>query len=204
MRSGAHFWLVDIKIVEKMLTIETQFWLVAIKFVENSMTLEARFWLVDIKKDKNFLKKILVSDWLILEFLKAPWLDWMIMISARLHSVSILIFSHVKNNWLISLLFLFTFLHVLSYSTLLIRKIWDTLYLPFILKFVVYFLRCRHWIEMKELHVLNVAENCNFFVRTVTFILIAAWNSLIISRRSIVNLMSNYMLGSLYTHSKIR
>ena len=50
---------------------------------------------------------MLDSDWMIL--LKIPWLDWMIFISVRLNRISILIFFLVKNNWLISLLFLFIF-----------------------------------------------------------------------------------------------
>ena len=63
---------------------------------------------------------MLGSDWLIL--LKTPWLDWMIFISARLNSISILIFFLVKNNWLISLLFLFTFILFFEATQLTLSK----------------------------------------------------------------------------------
>ena len=43
---------------------------------------------------------MLDSDWLIVKFSKTPWLDWMISISARLNSSSILIFFHIENTWL--------------------------------------------------------------------------------------------------------
>ena len=43
---------------------------------------------------------MLDSDWLIVKLLKTAWLDWMISISVRLISSSILIFFHVKNTWL--------------------------------------------------------------------------------------------------------
>ena len=63
---------------------------------------------------------MLDSDWLML--LKIPWLDWMIFISARLNSISILIFFLVKNNWLISLLFLFTFIYFFEAIQLTLSK----------------------------------------------------------------------------------
>ena len=72
---------------------------------------------------------MLDSDCLIL--LKIPWLDWMIFILARLNSISILIFFLVKNNWLISLLFLFTFIHFLRLFNSPYLKIWSILNLPF-------------------------------------------------------------------------
>ena len=95
---------------------------------------------------------MLDSDWLIL--LKTPWLDWMIFISARLNSISILIFFLVKNNWLISLLFLFTFILFLRLFNSPYLKTWYISNLPFNFSLV---LRCRHSIETKEVHVLNVA-----------------------------------------------
>ena len=155
---------------------------------------------------------MLDSDWLIL--LKIPWLDWMIFISTRLNSISILIFFLVKNNWLISLLFLFTFIHFLRLFNSPYLKIWYILYLPFNFSLL---LRCLHSIETKELHVLNVAgitltkmhqdieEHVVFWsVLTVIFILIAARNSLIISRRSILSIILNYVLSRLQTHFRKR
>ena len=155
---------------------------------------------------------MLDSDWLIL--LKFPWLDWMIFISARLNSIFILIFFLVKNNWLISLLFLFTFIHFLRLFNSPYPKIWYILNLPFNFSLL---LRCLHSIETKQLHVLNVAgntltkmhqdivENVVFWsVLTVTFILIAARNSLIISRRSILSIILNYVLSRLQTHFRRR
>ena len=117
-RSRAQFRLVDIKFVEISMTIEAHFWLVDIKFLEKSMTIEARFWLVDIRKDKNFL-------FIIARF----WLDD--FFSARLNSISILIFFNVKNNWLISLLFLFTFIHFLRLFNSSYLKVWYIINLPF-------------------------------------------------------------------------
>ena len=76
---------------------------------------------------------MLDSDWLIL--LKCPWLDWMIFISARLNSISILILFHVKNNWLKKLLFFLTFFHFLRLFNTSHLKYRDILYLQFILKF---------------------------------------------------------------------
>ena len=78
---------------------------------------------------------MLDSDWLIL--LKTPWLDWMIFISARLNSISILILFHVKNNWLISLLFLFTFIQFLRLFNPSYLKIWYILNLPFNLSLLI-------------------------------------------------------------------
>ena len=97
---------------------------------------------------------MLDSDRLIL--LKTPWLDWMIFISARLNSISILIFFHVENNWLISLLFLFTFIHFLRLFNSPYLKNWYILNLPFNFSLL---LRCRHSLETKKLHVLIVAGN---------------------------------------------
>ena len=54
---------------------------------------------------------MLDSDRLIAKLFKTPWLDWMIFVSASLNSRPILIFFHVKNNWLSNLLFSFTFIH---------------------------------------------------------------------------------------------
>ena len=155
---------------------------------------------------------MLDSDWWIL--LKIPWLDWMIFISARLNSISILIFFLVKNNWIISLLFLFTFVHFLRRFTSPYLKIW------YILNLSVNFsllLRCLHSKETKELDVLNVAGNTLikmhqnivehvvfWSVLTVIFILIAARNSLIISRRSILSIILNYVLSRLQTHFRRR
>ena len=85
---------------------------------------------------------MLDSDWLIL--LKIPWLDWMIFISARLNSISILIFFLVKNNWLISLLFLFTFILFLRLFNSPYLKIWYISNLLF---------------NFSLLYVLNVAGN---------------------------------------------
>ena len=72
---------------------------------------------------------MLGSDWLILS--ETPWLDWMIFISAKLNSISILILVHVKNNWLISLLFLFFLIHFLRLFNSSYLKIWYILNLPF-------------------------------------------------------------------------
>ena len=157
---------------------------------------------------------MLDSDWLMAKLVKTPWLDWMILISARLNSISILIFFHVKNIWLISLLFLFIFFQFLRLFNSSYLKIWYIFNLPFNFSLL---LRCRHLIETKELHVLNVAENTLAYTYqdieeplvfwsdlTVTFILIAARNSLIISRRSIVSKRLNYVLSSLQTHFKRR
>ena len=69
--------------------------------------------------------------------LKTPWLDWMIFISARLNSISILILFHVKNNWLISLLFLYTFIHFLRLFNSSYLKIWYILNLPFNLSLLI-------------------------------------------------------------------
>ena len=52
---------------------------------------------------------MLDSHWLIAELLKTPWLDWINFIPARLDSTSILIFFHVKSNYLRNLLFLIRF-----------------------------------------------------------------------------------------------
>ena len=77
--------------------------------------------------------------------------------SARLNSISHLIFFKVKIfNWLISLLFLFTFIHFLRLFNASYLKFWYISNLPFNFSFL---LRCRHSIETKELHVLNVAGN---------------------------------------------
>ena len=97
---------------------------------------------------------MLDSDWLIL--LKAPWLDWMIFFSARLNSISILIFFHVKTNCLISLLFLFTFHHFSRLFKSFYLKHWYISNFPFNFSSL---LRCRHSKETKELHVLNVVGN---------------------------------------------
>ena len=74
---------------------------------------------------------MLDSVWLIAKLLKTPWLDWMFFISARLNSISILIFNHVKNNWLKSLLFLFTFIHFLRLFKSSYLENWYILILPF-------------------------------------------------------------------------
>ena len=78
---------------------------------------------------------MLDSDWLIL--LKTPWLYWMIFISASLNSIFILILFHVKNNWLISLLFLFTFILFLRLFNSSDLKIWYISNLPFNLFFLI-------------------------------------------------------------------
>ena len=85
---------------------------------------------------------MLDSDWLIAnsKFLKTPWLDWMIFISARLNSVSILILFHVKNNCSRNLLFLFTFIHFLSLFNFSFLKIWDILNLQFFFLFLFLFI----------------------------------------------------------------
>ena len=75
---------------------------------------------------------MLDSDWLIAKFLKTPWLDWIILFSARLNSKSILIFFHVKNNCSRNLLFLFIFTHFLSLFNFSFLKIWDILNLLFL------------------------------------------------------------------------
>ena len=155
---------------------------------------------------------MLDSDWLIL--LKIHWLDWMIFISARLNSISILIFFLVKNNWLISLMFLYTFIHFLRLFNSPYLKTWYILNLPFNFSLL---LRCLHSMETKELHVLNVVGNTLtklhqdivehvvfWSVLTVIFILIAARNSLIISRRSILSIILNYVLNRLQTHFRRR
>ena len=80
---------------------------------------------------------MLNSDWLIAKLLKIPWLDWWIFISAKLNSISILILFHVKNNWLISLLFLFTFIHFLRLFNSSYLKVWYTLNLPFNLSLLI-------------------------------------------------------------------
>ena len=155
---------------------------------------------------------MLDSDWLLL--LKIPWLDWMIFISARLNSISILIIFLVKNNWLKILLFLFTSIHFLRLFNSPYLKNWYILNLPFNFSLL---LRCLQTIETKELHVLNVAGNTLtkmhqdivehvvfWSVLTVIFILIAARNSLIISRRSILSIILNYVLSRLQTHFRKR
>ena len=93
----------------KSMRNRAKFLLIDIKFVEQFMAIEARFWSVDIKKHKNF-RLSNARFWLIDTF-ETQWLDWMSFVSARLNSISILIFSHVKINWLRKLLFLFTFFH---------------------------------------------------------------------------------------------
>ena len=60
----------------------------------------------------------------------------MISISARLNSVSILIFFHVKNNCSRNLLFLFTFTHFLSLFNFSFLKTWDILNQPFFFLFL--------------------------------------------------------------------
>ena len=60
----------------------------------------------------------------------------MIFISARLNSVSILIFFHVKNKCFRNLLFLFTFTHFLSLFNFSSLKIWDILNLPIFFLFL--------------------------------------------------------------------
>ena len=76
---------------------------------------------------------MLDSDWLIAKLLKTPWLDCINLNSARLNSKSILIFFHVKINWLKNLLFLFIFIHFLRLFNFSFLKIWDILNLPFFL-----------------------------------------------------------------------
>ena len=66
-------------------------------------------WLIS-KRFKKSSQKIFDSHWLILEFLKTPWLDWMIFSSMLNWMISNLIFFHVKNNWLRNLQFLFVLL----------------------------------------------------------------------------------------------
>ena len=158
---------------------------------------------------------MLDSDWMIAKLLKASWLVWMIVILARLKNIFILIFFHVKNNWLwnsnncLFLIFFAFEAFQLFFSESLGRSkspIFSFLFL----------LRCRHWIDTKELHHLDVAENTYVKMRqdvvntvafqsvpVVTFIHIAARNSLIISKRSIIliNIMLNHELCSLRTHS---
>ena len=80
---------------------------------------------------------MLDSDWLIAKLLKTSWLDWMVFISARLNSISILIFFHVKNNLLIRLLFYFTFIHFLRLFNSSYLKFWDILNLPFNLSLLI-------------------------------------------------------------------
>ena len=134
----------------------THFWLVDINFIKNSMTYEARFWLVDIRKDKSF-HIMNARFWLVgSKTFENSLVRLVDFISARLNSISILIFFHVKNNCLRNLLFLFTFIHFLSLFNFTFLKIRDILNLSF---FFFYLLRCRHWKETKKLHVLNVAEN---------------------------------------------
>ena len=79
-----------------------------------------------------------------------------VFFSARLNSISILIFFHVKNNYLISLLFLFNFIHFSRLFNSSYLKNWYISNLPFNFSLL---LRCRHSIETKELHVLNVVGN---------------------------------------------
>ena len=74
---------------------------------------------------------MLDSDWLIAKILKTPCLDWMIFISARLNSISILIFFHIKNNWLIYLLFYFFYIHFLRRFNSSYQKFLCILNLPF-------------------------------------------------------------------------
>ena len=143
--------------------------------------------------------------------MKTPWLDYMILIS------SILIFSHVKNSWIVNSL---NCLCLLLYSFEAVQSTFlkaGTFYVSHF--FILYLLRCRHWILTKKLHILIVAENTHVkmrqdIVRTeafqsvpiVTFMHIAARNSLIISRSSIFfgkNIV-NYVLSSLQTHFKRR
>ena len=79
---------------------------------------------------------MLDSYWLIAKLLKILWLDWMIFISARLISISILIFFHVKNNCLRNLLFLFTFIHFLRLFIFFL-KVWNILNLIFFLSLFI-------------------------------------------------------------------
>ena len=63
--------------------------------------------------------------------------DWMIFVSARINSISILILFNVKNNWLKILLFLFSFIHFLRLFNSSYLKIWYILNLPFNLSFLI-------------------------------------------------------------------
>ena len=86
---------------------------------------------------------MLDSDWLVANFLKTPWLDWINLISARLNSKSILQHSKsiivnlnsksFESNWLRNLLFLFIFIHFSRLFNLSFLTIWDIQNLPLFL-----------------------------------------------------------------------
>ena len=107
-------------------------------------------------------ERMLDSDRLISKILKTHQLDRMIFISAWLKRwYPFLFVFHVEHTWWRKLhnYFLITFINLLRLFNSFYPKQWGILNLPKILKFFLYLLRCRHWIETKELHVLNVAEN---------------------------------------------
>ena len=176
------------------------------------MTIESRFWLVDIRIDKIF-HLINARFWLV-KRLKTPWLDWMNFISVGLNSMSILFFFHVKNNWLRNLLFLFTYIRFLRLFNISFLKIWGILNLPRFLFLLIEIPSLKRneratcpecGREYTRLHAsrhrkhcgVSKCSNCNFYTQT-------ARNLLIISRRSIVNIMLNYVLRNLKTHSSRR
>ena len=114
---------------------------------------------------------MLDSDWLVANFLKTPWLDWIILISARLNSKSILIFFHVKSNWLRNLLFLFIFIHFLRLFNFSFLTIWDIQYLPLFLFLLIELTSLK---RKEKIACLDVEENTLAYTHqdiesTVTF-----------------------------------
>ena len=117
---------------------------------------------------------MLDSDWLIAKILKTAWLDWIRFISARLNSESILIFFHVKNNWLRILLFLFIFIHFFRLCNFSFLNFWDILNLPYFfyllirneriacLEFSTEYTRLHASRHRKHCGVLK-CSNCNFY-----------------------------------------
>ena len=128
--------------------MNTSFWLV----ITTNITCEGMLncliskllknkWEEELSSDRltlNLLKFLwplkLDSDCLIAKFLKTPWLDWMIFNSARLNSISILIFFHVKKNWLKLHITVFVYLcSLLRLFNSSFLNIWDILNFPFFL-----------------------------------------------------------------------
>ena len=101
------------RLLKNLLEVELHFDWLTLNFLKIPCPLKVGSdWLIS-ENIKVSLILMLDSDWLIAKFWKTPLLDWMSFISARLNSKSILIFFHVKNNWLKNLLFLFLFIHFL-------------------------------------------------------------------------------------------
>ena len=169
--------LFDIKIVENSMRSRACFSLVDIKLGENAMIIEARFWLLDSKTFENSMVRL--DD----------------IFSARLKSISILIFFHVKSNWLkfdTTVFYLYSLLRLLNSSFL---KIWDIINFPLSLSLLFEMPSLNRnetvaWLEWAEnTHDVKMRQD---IVSTVAFksvpififIHIAARNSLIIPKNN--------------------